>query len=255
MKEINKFNKLMALLFLMGFIAITSCEQQEDINPAPSVEDGNFDLEGIGESTGTLSCSGNNNVTLNGTTPLAGPAAGQYCPAGRLTYQLCGTAPNLSFEGQFNSFIRPLTGGWFIGTIPLSEYNNSWSNMTITTEASNPGTAPSGFCGPVGSGAAFPAPPTNVVGLDGSIFVPGPGGGTSNYGQGYYNYALGPNIPNIIRAVVVWRGSSATDPAGATEAYAIQVDALNSIDGPDNDMDGRPDFFTSQVIFDYRKAL
>ena len=255
MKEMNKFNKLMALLFLMGFMAITSCEEQEEINPSPSVEDGSFDLEGIRESSGTLSCTGNNDVTLNGTVQLSGPAAGQYCSAGRLTYQLCGTAPNLGFEGQFNSFIRPLTGGWSIGTIPLSQYNNSWSTMTITTEASNPGTSPSGLCGPVGSSAAFATPPTNVVGLDGSIFVPGPGGGTSNYGQGYYNYALDPNTPNVIRAVVVWKGSTETNPAGATEAYAIHVDALNSIPGPDNDNDGHPDYFTSQVIFDYRKAL
>ena len=255
MKEINIFNKLMALLFLIGFMAITSCEEREEINPSPSIEDGSFDLEVIGESTGTLSCTGNNNVTLNGTIPLAGPAAGQYCPAGRLTYQLCGTAPTLGFEGQFNSFIRPLTGGWFIGTIPLSQYNNSWSTMTFTTEASNPGTSPSGICGPQSGSSAFATPPTNVVGLDGSIFVPGPGGGTNDFGVGYYNYALDPNTPNVIRAVVVWRGSSNTNPAGATEAYAIRVDALNSIDGPDSNGDGQPDFFTSQVIFDYRKAL
>ena len=247
MKEMNKFNKMMALLFLIGFMAITSCEEQEEIKPSPSVEAGSFDLEAGQQVMSGLSCTGNNNVTLNGTVQLSGPAAGEYCPAGRLTYTLCNTAPNLSFEGQFNSFIRPLTGGWFIGTIPTSQYNNSWSTMTITAEASNPGTAPNESC------TGFYASPNHVVGLNGSISVPG--GGTSNFGVGYYDYALNPNVPNIIRSVVVWRGSSATNPAGATEAYAIRVDALNSIPGPDNNNDGEPDYFTSQVIFDYRKAL
>ena len=237
MKEISKFNKLMVLLFLAGIMAITSCEQPEEINPSPNVEDGSLNLEGIGQSSGIFSC-GSDNVTLNGTIQLSGPALGQYCPAGRLSFTFCGGGPNMAFEGQFNSFIRPLTGGWFIGTIPLSQYNNSWSSMNITPKAGNVGAEPSENC----SGYNPNPTPGNVVGFDGTL-------GSDNFGLGYYDYSLGNNIPNVTKAIVVWKGGTPTDPAGATDGYAIRVDALNAI-GP---RPGGP--FTSQVIFDYREAL
>ena len=257
MKEMSKSKKLMAFLILAGSVAITSCNEQEEINPSQHIEDEGINLDSKETEAQIISqtgCIGNNDVTLNGTAQLSeAQLRAEYCPLGRLTYVMCDGGPNLSFEGFSNGFIRPLTGGWSIGTISLSEYNDSWSSMTITPEASNPGTSPTGICSSVSG--AFITPPTNVVGLDGSIFVPGPGGGNSGFGQGYWNVVIPSFRPNIFRAVVVWRGSSSTDPAGATEAYAIRVDALNAIPGPDNNMDGQPDFFTSQVIFDYRKAL
>lgn len=235
MKEISKFNKLMVLLFLVGIMAITSCEQQEEITPSPNVEDGSLNLEGIGQSSRIFSC-GSDNVTLNGTVQLSGGDLGQYCPAGRLSFAFCGGGPNMGFEGQFNSFIRPLTNGWFIGTIPLSEYNNSWSSMNITPEAGNPGVEPNDTC------SYAVTTPGNVVGFDGNI-------AGDAFGVGYYDYSLGNNIPNVTRAIVVWKGGSPINPAGATDGYAIRVDALNAI-GP---RPGGP--FTSQVIFDYREAL
>ena len=252
MKEINKFNKLMAFLILIGFMAVTSCDEQEEINPSPNVESGSLDLEGNGTPPGLANCQGNNNVTLNGDTVQTGPAAGQYCSFGDILYTLCSTGPagpELSFEGQFNSFIRPLTSGWFIGIIPLNQYNNTWANMTIQAEAGNIGDLPDEQCN------GFFASPEGVVGLNGSFTPPFPPGAPSqNFGLGYYNYDLGPNEPNITDAIVVWRGGTSTDPSNATEAFAIRVNALNSIP-IFTDPDPVPDAFSSQVIFDYRKAL
>ena len=224
-------HKVMAFLFLIGFVAMISCQEQE-VAPSPTLVDGGDE---IGRAA---SCTGGTDVTLNGTVQLSGAALGAYCPAGRLTYTLCGTEPELYFEGQFNSFIRPKTSGWFIGTIPLSQYNNSWSSMTITTKAGNEGTDPNENC------TGFTATTDNVVGLQGGF------GGTLDYGLGYYQYVIGQPTPT--KAVVVWKGL-ANRPDLATERYAIRVDALNSIPGPDVNPPPGPDYFTSQVIFDYRK--
>ena len=254
MKEINKFNKLMAFLALIGFMAITSCDEQEEINPSSTIENAGLDVEGNGTPPGPANCQGNNNVTLNGTSIPAGPLLGQYCSFGEILYTLCSAGPagpELAFEGQFNSFIRPLTSGWSIGIIPLNQYNSAWSTIlpTIQAEASNPGQFPNEQC------SGFFASPEDVVGLNGSFTPPAPGAPAQNFGLGYYNYDLGPNQPNITDAIVVWKGGTSSNPQTASEAFVIRVDALNSIPGPDTNGDMRPDSFSSQVIFDYRKAL
>ena len=254
MKEMIKLSELMAWLILSGSLAIISCNEQEEMNPSQSVEDGGIDLDMASKETevpivSRTACTGSNNVTLNGTVRLSEAELKiEYCPPGRLTYLICNEGPNLSFEGYYNGFIRSLTGGWFLGTIPLSEYNDSWLSMTITPEAGNPGTSPTGIC--INEGGTFATPPTNVVGFDGSI-VPG----SDNFGFGYWDVAIPSFRPNVSRAVVIWRGSSPINPLAALEAYAIRVDALNEIAGPDSNGDGWPDFFTSQVIFGYRKTL
>lgn len=246
MKEINKFNKLMAFLILIGFMAITSCDEQEEINPSPTVENGSLDLEGNGTPPGPANCQGNNNVTLNGTVSVSGQQLGQYCSFGEILYTLCSTGPagpQLRFEGQFNSFIRPLTSGWSVGIIPLNQYNNTWSGIlpTIQAEDSDPGQFPNEQC------TGFFASPAGVVGLNGSFAPPVPGAPSQNFGLGYYNYDLGPNTPNIEDAIVVWDGD-ADDPQSASEAYVIRVDALDAV--PQG-----MGVFRSRVIFDYRKVL
>ena len=245
MKEINKFNKLMALLVLIGFMAITSCDEQEEINPSPTVENGSLDIEGNGTPPGPANCQGNNNVVLNGPTVVSGQQGGEYCPFGDILYTLCSTGPTgpeLSFEGQFNSFIRPLTSGWSIGIIPLNQYDSTWANLTIEAEANDPGDFPNEQC------PNFDALPGGVVGLDGSFTPPSPGAPVQNWGLGYYNYELMPNQPNITDAIVVWKGGTSLDPTNATEAFVIRVDALEAIpQGMGN--------FRSRVTFDYRRVL
>jgi hypothetical protein len=233
-----KTSKIIAFAFLTGLLGLTSC-QQDAISPSSSYisPEQNIDAQKADGITPLAACSGATGVTVSGTIMVpAGPALGQYCPWGRLTYALCsGAGPTLSLEGQFNSFIRPITSGWFIGTIPLAEYNNTWSTMTITPKAGNTGTDPNVTCSTSGG---FSATPNNVVGMDGSF-------GGFNFGLGYYDYSTG--SPIVTQAIVVWTGGSATNPAGATEAYAIEVTGLNPVSGGS--------FYTSQIVFDYRGAL
>ena len=228
MKKAINMHKVMALLFLIGFVAMVSCQEQE-VAPSSTFVDGGDE---IGRAA---SCTGGTDVTLNGTVDLTGADLGAYCPAGRLTYTLCNDAPQLAFEGQFNSFIRPLTGDWNIGTIPLTQYNNTWATMTITRKNTDVGTAPNDSC------SGFIATPQNVVGFNGTL-------SGVDYGLGYYTYDLTTNQPVVETAIVVWKGS-ANAPQFATERYAIRVDALNAI--PQNPPN--PTIFRSQVIFDYRK--
>ena len=251
MKQSIKINihKVMALLFIMGFVALFSCESQEEIAPSPAVaSEGDFDA--LSNDAGRLSvssssCTGGTDVTLNGTIDLSGTQLIEYCTAGRLTYTLCGSAPELAFEGQFNSFIRPLTGGWAIGTIPLSQYNNNWATMSFTPKFGNLGPDPNENCG------SFTATPANVVGLDGAFTPPGSPFPVANFGEGYYEYNPVTNVPDPTKAIVIWRGpgSVPNNPAAAAEGYVIRVDQLNAI--PQN---FPPSIFRSQVVFDYRKA-
>ena len=231
MTNLVNTNKAMLLVLMLGFIVITSCENEEEIAPLASDE--------IGQAAST--CSGT--VTLNGTVDLSGAQLGDYCAPGRLTFRppsaTCGQRrPRLRFEGQFNSFIRPANSNWFVGTIPLSEVDSSWSAMTITTKASDVGTEPNEVCN------GFTAVPQNVLGVDGEF----PAGSGDDFGLGYYSYVLG--TPTVDRAVVVWRGGSATNPAGATDGFVFAVTALNAV--PQN---FPPTVFRSQVIFNYRRAL
>ena len=245
----NKSNKLMALLILTGSLATTSCNEQEEMTPSHIVENEGLDLEGNGTPQGTNSCTGNDNVTLNGTAQVTEAEILDYCVYGEIIYTLCSTGPTgpqLRFEGPFNSFIRPLTNWWAIGIIPLNQYNSSWSNIlpTIQAEDNNPGILPNEQC------TDFFASPQGVVGVNRSFFSPL----VENYGLGYYNFDFPALRTNIEDAIVVWEGD-ADDPQSASEAFVIRVEGLILIPGPDNNMDGQPDFFTSQVIFDYRKAL
>ena len=222
----------MVLAMMLGLVTITSCENEESIAPATS------SINEIGEAAST--CSGSE--TLNGTVTLSGQAVGQYCPAERIFYEFpigtCSPTPELSFEGQFNSFIRPLTPGWFVGTIPLSQVDLPWSSMTFTAKDGNEGPEPDVMCSPT-----FTATPDNVVGADGSI-------GADNFGLGYYSYNEITRQATPISAVVVWEGI-ADDPAGATTGYVIRVTDLDPVRLPGFPPPG----FRSKVEFTYRKAL
>ena len=228
------------------------------MNPSHIVENGSLELEGNGTPPGPANCHGNNNVTLNGTAAVSVAEQLNYCPYREITYTLCSigpAGPELRFEGQFNSFIRPRTSEWSIGIFPLNLYNNAWNNIlpTITTEASNPGNLPTGFCGPTAGSPPFGMPPEDVVGLNGSFIFPvSP---AQNYGLGYYNFDFQIKRPNITDAIVVWEGGTKTNPSFATQAFVIRVEILDLIPGPDNNNDGQPDSFTSRVVFDYRRAL
>ncbi len=227
MKNFINLNTAMFLAMMLGLAIVTSCDNEESIAPAPS------SINEIGEAAST--CSGSE--TLNGTVFLQGSAVGQYCPAGRIFYEfptgICSPTPELSFEGQFNSFIRPLTSGWFVGTIPLSQVNLPWGSMTFTTKDGNEGPEPNENCG------GFVATTDNVVGANGTI-------GADDFGLGYYSYDDSLRKATPISAVVVWQGT-ADDPAGATNGYVIRVTNLDPLPPPPG--------FRSKVEFTYRKAL
>ena len=231
----NKILSVMAVC-LLGMLAVTSCDEQEAVSPASDTQ-----LLGEAASPG-LGCTSTD--IINGTNAVPpGPALGDYCIWGRETFTLCGGGPQLSLEGQFNSFIRPLTAGWFVGDTPLNQFNRHYNQMSITPKAGNEGTAPNVTCF---FPDVFAATVDNVSGVEGQPLI----GPPLNYGRGYYQYDPATNTPSVIRVVVLWRGgtSSASNPVGAAEAYAIRVTSLEAIAGIGG-------VFNSRVTLDQRRVL
>jgi hypothetical protein len=127
------------------------------------------------------------------------------------------SGPQIKFEGFSNSFIRPVTANWYIGTIALADTCNSWASIkgNIVVRNGNEGDAPdtTGFS------------PCNVVGINGTF-------AGVDYGLGYYSYNSGSHVPTVNSTIVIWNdagGNSdpcyASTPANlsAPQAYIIRV--------------------------------
>ncbi len=255
MKKQFKMNRYTLILAMLGWLAFTSCEEETEPTPvSQETVSEDIDLTSVditltediiynSNPAGRTLCSGS--ATLTGVPVPNDPVAlGDYCFQPRLGLWTisCGPAPLLAFEGQFNSFIRPVFfGGWFVGTVPTSQFNDHWSALTITPKASDVGNSPNDNCG------TFIATPDNVLGVEGEF----PAGSGDEYGEGYYTYVFGQPTPQ--KSVVVWQGGSATNPAGATVGYVLRINALNAIPTPPGVFP--PQSFTPEIVLDFRRAL
>ena len=132
-------------------------------------------------------------------------------------------AAGIQFEGFSNSFIRPTSSGWFIGTVDnLDDSCATW--LTIRSEIS--------VKNAIGNLGSFPDTLTfkkeNVVGIDGTF-------SGKNYGLGYYNYSPTTHQPDVTALVVIWKDAGTTWPTGisnpanipSTDAFVISVHTLS----------------------------
>jgi len=162
--------------------------------------------------------------TVNGTG--TGHTYTSWIPA----LKVLGSGLSLQFEGQYNSFIRPATTSWYIGTASNDYACADWETLidviSVKNDGNNVGTQP--------------ANPYNVVGYRNSTFS-----------LGYYVYAS--TVPTVDRLVVIWKDAGSTSdsyvssPAAATEAYVLQVQSITP--------GGALPALTSQVIYKYHKVL
>lgn len=148
-----------------------------------------------------------------------------------------GTGLQVKFEGFSNSFIRPVTGGFYVGTIAFSDTCDAWSTLKskITVKNAHLGAAPdtTGY------------PKYNVAGIHGTF-------GGVVYGSGFYQYVTG--VPTVDSAVVIWKDFHSTSnsyissPSALTvapEAYIIRVRSFA--------VGGTAGAYTSAVAYGYKR--
>lgn len=146
------------------------------------------------------------------------------------TSKVLGTGPTLQFEGHYNSFIRPLTASYYIGTINTDSTCFAWDDLIDVIQVKNA----------TGNVTSSPANPYNVVGYR-----------SATYGLGYYVYNS--TVPTVERTVVIWKDNSSTSdsyvssPANASEAYVLQVQSITP--------GGVFPALTSQVIYKWHRVL
>lgn len=152
-----------------------------------------------------------------------------------------GSGVQVKWEGYSNSFLRPVTSNYYIGTVANVDTCDSWatirSKITVKNITANVGAAPD----TVGYSKY------NVVGING-VFS------SVNYGLGYYHYVTG--VPTVDSSIVVWkdtRGSGSvsyvSNPVtapGVADAYVFHVVSY-TIGG------GGPSPYTSAVRYSYKK--
>lgn len=199
MKRI-KYLLLVILLAATTDLVLTGCDKKSN----KSKED-----QLVTAKTELLDCTlTDTNVTSTGTN------FNYYTSWVPVTFTFPSSGPQIRFEGFSNSFIRPVTANWYIGTTVLADTCSSWADIKshVTAESSDPGDAPDS----VGYS------PCNVVGING-IF------NSVDYGVGYYGYNGGSHVPTVNYAVVIWKDANNTNvcvqsnPVNATEAYIIRV--------------------------------
>jgi hypothetical protein len=205
-------------------IAVVACNKQYDKTSPNTVTNS--------RSSNLVTCE----CCASGTDSITGPSvsspAASYCNWGTTEKQLCASGPALQFEGQFSSFIRPVSADWYIGTTDTTYKDSSWcwisTHVAPKNDLSNIGDVPD--CGDNRI-------QENVLGLNGTF-------GGQNFGLGYYSYVLG--TPVVQKSIVIWSGgtSTSTDPTGATCAYVITVQYLRSLGGPGN--------WFGRVVYSYR---
>lgn len=130
-----------------------------------------------------------------------------------------GSNPQVTFEGQYASFVRVKTSQWFIGTIALADTCAAWDDIASTIEVKN--ISPT-YLGTAPSTGSFT--PYNVVGASGTV-------SGSFFNLGYYGYVTG--VPTVQKAIVIWKDTSTgatsssfvSNPTtlSAPEAYVIRI--------------------------------
>ncbi|PUZ23878.1 hypothetical protein GA0116948_10848 [Chitinophaga costaii] len=148
-----------------------------------------------------------------------------------------GTGPVVQWEGYSNSFVRPVTGGFYIGTMAAADTCSAWSVVKnkITVKNANLGVAPdtTGYS------------KYNVVGVNGTF-------SGVNFGLGYYHYVTG--VPTVDSVIVIWKDSHSTSSSyvsvpsaltGTPEAYIINVRSFA--------VGGTSGAYTDAVSYAYKK--
>jgi hypothetical protein len=190
---------------LMGSAVIAlilgSCQKQGDKLP------GRNELANTGKIL--LGC------TLTDTSIVgSGSSFNDYCSWNHVDVSLAG-GPAIRWEGFSNSFIRPVTAQYYIGTTAIGDTCDNWTTIRskITVKNAHLGTDPN----------CATARRYNVVGIN------GPFAGVFDYGLGYYSYTI--PTPTVDSAVVIWRDTSisgdstVSNPASllTTNAFVIYV--------------------------------
>jgi hypothetical protein len=218
----RKTKSIIWLQIAFASLIFASCQKSVDTTPANGngqaqsniLSGARIAVEGCLATADTVNGTGNG-YTYTNWTP---------------TSKVLGTGPSLQFEGHYNSFIRPVTTSWYIGTISSDSACANWDDLLevikIKNDAANVGTAP--------------ANPYNVVGYR-----------NATYGLGYYVYSS--TLPTVDRTVVIWKDTNGTtdsyvsSPAYATEAYVLQVQSITP--------GGVFPALTSQVIYKWHRVL
>lgn len=130
-----------------------------------------------------------------------------------------GSNPQITFEGQYASFVRAKTSQWFIGTIALADTCAAWDDISSSIEVKN--LSPT-YLGSAPSTGSFT--PYNVVGASGTV-------SGSYFNLGYYAYVTG--VPTVQKAIVIWKDTSAGSTSStfvsnpttlsSPEAYIIRI--------------------------------
>jgi len=136
----------------------------------------------------------------------------------------------VSTEGMFNSFFRPASENYFIGTVEYSDTCATWDDIKGEIQVKN-WSAANGNPNYLGTyplaSAVTPGGPYNVVGVDDQET-------TGDYNLGYYEYNA--HVAKPVRAIVIWKDETVTDAPwykqvsdpieNATEAYLIVVQSI-----------------------------
>lgn len=241
MKNVINRNTAILLALVLGLTVLSSCEQEEIIASDTPVNI--TDATGQGESHRIISPSPKqwSYYEIESTHILKGHE-GIYCSAGRILWDFRPPfiqGPNhLSFEGQFNSFIRPIDDfeNWYLGTINFLQVELTWQEMDITTKASEVGQLPNYTCRT--SSGHFSAPPENVLGYNDPLF-----------GLGYYNYnPKDPtHTPHPVNAIALWNDSPDPKSSSVTRAFIIDVYNFENVESGD--------YRYSNIYFRIRQAL
>jgi hypothetical protein len=203
-------------------LIFASCQKSVDTTPANgnaqtqsnNLSNARVAVEDCLASADTVNGTGNG-FTYTNWTPVS---------------KVLGTGPSLQFEGHYNSFIRPTTTSWYVGTASPEHACADWDELIDVISVKN-------ASGNVGTS---PANPFNVVGYRAAA-----------YGLGYYVYAG--QVPSVDQLVIVWKDaggstdSYVSSPVNATEAYVLQVQSITP--------GGAVPALTSQVVYKYHKVL
>jgi len=188
-------------------------------NEGPSLDPQN----GLASVSPQDECLDNSEILIGSTRP--GPPAPDYDSWDAKVISIGNV--EVSTEGMFNSFFRPATENYFIGTVEYVDTCATWDDIKGEIQVknwidpNNLGTYPL-------ASAVTPQGPYNVVGVDDRET-------TGDYNLGYYGYNA--HVATPTRAIVIWKDETVTDdpwyeqvsdPVGKkpTEAYLIVVQSI-----------------------------
>lgn len=156
--------------------------------------------------------------------------------------------PNIKWEGQYNSFARPDSTRWFIGTIETNQDGCDWDVMAPLIKVKNISPTYLGS-----DPSVSPYIPQNVVGATGSLTIPTTPSYTYQFNLGYYTYVN--RVPTPNRYIVIWRDSGTTWPTGASDPTGIAVDRAFVIKVTAITSGGTTPNFTSNISLQWKQIL